>query len=309
MKKLIARFLRSILPWRYYKLFANGWIVIPSYYKTILDDAEKYFDMSLGDSRGKDILMMRKMGHIIDKGLHREDAAPGHSRSIYNELKELVGRVAQTPYKDDPSYVWAASKLQAYELLQEHPDQFAPLHGDDGHCNMTYEDFFALIRARRSNRDFEEKAVSDDVVLKLKNVVNWAASSCNKQPIRLFTTNDPALASQCLKCCKGGTGFSAYIPSFWVFAADSRGYVWPSEMFLPTLDTSLGAQNVFLAAQTLGISGTILSWAQKDEEEDRRLRQLLNIPEEYVIVFCSVMGYARRHFATPVRKNPENDSL
>ena len=131
-------------------------------------------------------------------------------------------------------------------------------------------------------------------------------NSCNKQPIRLFVANKPDLAKECLTCCKGGTGFSDYIPSFWVFAANVRGYVWPSEIYLPAIDTSLGAQNVFLAAHTLGISGTILSWEQKDAAEESKLRALLNIPQDYTIVFCAVMGYPEYGYVTPERKNINN---
>ena len=109
-----------------------------------------------------------------------------------------------------------------------------------------------------------------------------------------------------MTCCKGGTGFSDYIPSFWVFAANVRGYVWPSEMYLPSVDTSLGAQNVFLAAHTLGISGTILSWAQKSKEEEAKLRSLLSIPNDYTIVFCAAMGYPEYGYVTPERKFVSN---
>lgn len=159
-----------------------------------------------------------------------------------------------------------------------------------------------LIKQRRSNRFFREINLSDEIINQLSGLVNWAANSCNKQPIRLFITNTPSKANECLKCCKGGTGFSIFIPSFWVFAADSRGYVWPSEVYLPAIDTSLGAQNVFLAAQTLGITGTILSWAQKDKEEEARLRMLLDIPQEFIIIFCAVMGYASHNYLPPQRK-------
>ena len=38
-------------------------------------------------------------------------------------------------------------------------------------------------------------------------------------------------------------------------------------MYLPFVDVSLGAQNIFLAAETFGLSGTILSWAQKNIQE------------------------------------------
>ena len=84
-----------------------------------------------------------------------------------------------------------------------------------------------------------------------------------------------------------------------------RGYVWPTEMYLPSVDTSLGAQNVFLAAQTMGITGTILSWGQHTKEDDIKLRKLLHIPEDYAIIFCAVMGYAEYGYLAPIRKNNE----
>ena len=306
VKKFVGRTLRSIFPRKLYKLVANGFMIVPKYYKTILDDAESYFDLAEEDHVNKDIMLMRKYGHILDKGLHRRDIAPGHSRNYYILLKELVDRLSTSKFSSDPTYLWACEKLSKYESLQESPENFQPLDAKLQESNISYDEFFELIKSRRSNRFFLEKEVSDDVVDKLKGTVNWAANSCNKQPIRLFVANDPNLAKECLACCKGGTGFSDYIPSFWVFAANVRGYVWPSEIYLPAIDTSLGAQNVFLAAHTLGISGTILSWAQKSQEEEAKLRALLNIPNDYSIIFCAVMGYPEYGYVTPERKFVNN---
>ena len=246
---------------------------------------------------------MRKYGHIIDKGLHRRDIAPGHSCPYYLLLKTLADKLSTTEFASDPTYLWACDKLVQYEALQQQSESFIPLEDPIVPSNISYEDLLELIKARRSNRFFLEKEISDEVVSKLKETVNWAANSCNKQPIQLFITNNPTLAKECLACCKGGTGFSEYIPSFWVFAANVRGYVWPSEIYLPAVDTSLGAQNVFLAAHTLDISGTILSWAQKDAAEDARLRKLLDIPSDYSIIFCAVMGYPEYGYVTPHRKS------
>ncbi len=303
LKKAIGTFLKRILPFKYYKIIANGGIIVPSYYKTIIEDAEKYLDYSLKDSPEKDMLLMRKYAHIIDKGLHRHDIEPGHSRSYYKLLKEEIAKIKQTPFATDPTVEWAQSKIDLYEQLQASPQTFLPLEGKAEVPPVSYGQLSELIRQRRSNRFFRETNLSDETIDRLSGLVNWAANSCNKQPVRLFITNTPSKASECLKCCKGGTGFSAFIPSFWVFAADSRGYVWPSEAYLPAIDTSLGAQNVFLAAQTLGITGTILSWAQKDEAEEARLRMLLDIPQEFVIIFCAVMGYASHNYLPPQRKN------
>lgn len=305
IKKEIGKLLKKIFPSKYYRLIANGFIIIPAYYKGIIEDTEKHLGYALNESDETEMLLLRKYAHIIDKGLHRQDAEPGHSKEYYRLLKQQLQKLSSTAYVQDPTYVWAQEKMKDYEILQSDPQHFHPLKDSTRIPFIDYPTLLSLIKQRRSNRDFSTQIVSDESIYKLKATVNWAASSCNKQPLRLFVANDPILAGQCLACCKGGTGFSAHIPSFWVFTADSRGYVWPSEMFLPSVDTSLGAQNLFLAAQTLGITGTILSWAQKSKEEELKLRTLLNIPREYIIVFCAVLGYASHNYLPPQRKNIE----
>lgn len=305
LKSFVAKILRRLLPFKYYKLVANGFIIVPSYYKSIIEDAEKYMNLSLLDSPEKDVLLMRKYAHILDKGLHRRDAEPGHSKSVYENLKLLIGKLSETKYSKDATYIWAESKLKKYEMLQRDPKSFEPFCGEPVTSQISYENLFSLIKQRRSNRVFKERQISEDVIRHLKEVANWAASSCNKQPIQLFVTNNPDLSKKCLACCKGGTGFSDYIPSFWAFTANVRGYVWPSEMYLPYIDVSLGAQNLFLAAETFGVSGTVLSWAQKNKQEELQLKSLLSIPDDCTIVFCAVLGYPLYRYLTPIRKNVE----
>lgn len=301
IKQRIGSVLRKLLPKKIYRLVANGAIVVPAYYKQILIEAEHNQDFTLEDTDDRELLLMRKYAHIVDKGLHRSDAEPGHSRAYYNLLKHAVERLENSQYSDDATLEWAKQRLQNYEDLQDGSDT-APLCGEKPEVTVTYDQISDLIKARRTNRDFSDKAVTDDTISRLKELANWASSSCNKQPIEIYATNDADLAAECLKCCKGGTGFSKHIPSFWVFTANVRGYVWPSEMFLPYVDVSLGAQNVFLAETTLGLSSCILSWAQKDDEEERKLRDLLSIPAHHQIIFCAVTGYAKTQFQTPARK-------
>ena len=223
LKKTIGIFLKRILPLKYYKIIANGGIIVPSYYKTIIEDTEKYLNYSLKDSHEKDMLLMRKYAHIIDKGLHRHDIEPGHSKLYYKLLKEKIEKIKHTPFASDPTVEWAQSKVEFYEQLQTSPQSFLPLQGTTEAPPICYEQLSELIKQRRSNRFFREINLSDEIINQLSGLVNWAANSCNKQPIRLFITNTPSKANECLKCCKGGTGFSTFIPSFWVFAADSRG--------------------------------------------------------------------------------------
>lgn len=91
MKSLVGKILRKLLPFKYYKLVANGFIIVPSYYKTIIKDAETYMDLSLKDSPEKDILLMRKYAHILDKGLHRSDLSWAQKNIQENlQLRKLL---------------------------------------------------------------------------------------------------------------------------------------------------------------------------------------------------------------------------
>ncbi|MCQ2113698.1 MAG: nitroreductase family protein [Bacteroidaceae bacterium] len=301
----MLKFLKKFIPQRVYKLLANGFIIVPKYYKTIITDAEKNFDLALEDHPRRDIMLMRKMAHIIDKGLHREDIAVGHSKGYYLELKQLIAKLENTDYKNDNTVVWAKEKLAKYEDLQSNSEDFKFLRQKHAVSPISFEQLFECIKGRRSNRNFTSQIVTDEVITKLKETVNWAPNSCNKQPIRLFVTNDQHIAKQCLKYCAGGTGFGEDIPSFWCFTANVRGYVWPTEIYLPAIDTSLGAENLLLAAHTIGISGTILSWGEKTLTDEVQLRRLLEIPEDYSIIFCMVMGYPKYCYLTPTRKIAE----
>lgn len=301
MKKIISKILRSILSLRLYRLCANGMYVVPSYYKAFIQEAEKNFGYILADSVGKDMLLARKYGHILDKGIQRPDAESGHSYVYYEGLKKFVSRLDKEGYAEESTVVWMKEKLQQYERLQEHGKLSFDRAEIFTSSEPDYDRLCAIIRGRRSNRQFLNKRVDYETIRKILSVVDWSASSCNKQPVKVFFANDTR-AAKCLKCCAGGTGFSEYIPLFLAFTADIRGYVWPSEIMLPYVDVSLGAQNLFLAAHTLGISGTILSWAQKTPEQEQKLRLLLDIPESHQIVFCAVMGYAAYEYEAPARK-------
>ena len=300
MKAFVKKILHSLLPDSIYKLLANKPCIVPRYYKGLIGELEQYFDYAREETPEKNLLLLRKNAHILDKGVQQENAEPGHGKQCYLDLKK---RLAQIPaeWENDPTVVWSRHVLCNYEKLQQ-----GGLRTEHAECSssacVSYDDLFTLIRQRRSNRCFLNKEIAPETAHSLVKTVHWAASSCNKQPIQVFYTINPDVASVSLKCCKGGTGFSSFIPSLWVFTADTRGYVWPGEAPLPFIDTSLGTQNLFLAATTLGISGTVLSWCQHTKEEEQQLRSLMRIPPEYIIVFCAVLGYAKYDYAVPARK-------
>lgn len=251
---------------------------------------------SQNDERNKQLI--RKYAHMIDKGLHNENVEAGHSKDVF---KKLVNLLNKTNYAQDPSMEWAKDKIEIYKTLQS-KGKITPLGEGVIKPQLEFSDIFNLIKSRRTNRVFLPKKVSEKVLIKLLEVVNYSSSSCNKQPIKLYVTNNPETALRCLKNCKGGTNYGHYIPVFISFCADMSAYILPNEMYLPSIDVSLGAQNIFLSAKSLGLSGSILSWAQKDRLEEKNIRKMLKIAKSDQIIFNAVLGYESKTYITPKRK-------
>lgn len=285
-------------------------LLVHGKYRKLIDEIESYSQLikkNYGNDAELSKLLTRKFAHILDKGLHRADVAPGHSNTIATELEKHLNIIEKINPEDstDQTILWAKEKLNIYNQLQE-TGKIDELKEEPLKPAIDFNTFFELIKARRSNRQFLDKPIDDQTIKKLAETVNWASSSCNKQPIKLFATNNPELAKQCLNQCKGGTGFSKNIPCFIAFCADMRGYYLPDEMYLPAIDVSLGAQNFFVATTALQLSATGLSWALKDREEEKKLKSILNIPEYYQIIFNAAVGYAQKEYVQPVRKPLKN---
>lgn len=280
-------------------------------YKKIIDELEGYSKIirkDYGKNPELSILLARKFAHIIDKGLHRKDVTKGHSKSIAIELEKNLKIIEDNGTESDlldESVLWAKEKLNLYNELQDF-GEINELMEVVSKPAIQFESFFELLKARRSNRQFLEKTVEDEILRKLAETVNWASSSCNKQPIKLFATTNPELAKKCLLQCKGGTGFGDFIPVFVSFTADMRGYYLPDEAYLPEIDSSLGAQNFFVSATLFNLSVTGLSWALKEENEEKKLRDILQIPAHFKIIFNTVIGYAEKEYIQPKRKSITN---
>jgi nitroreductase len=302
-KHLIIRILgrRRIEFLRSKPFFVNG------KYRYIITDLEKYSDIirkSYGSDPSLSLLLVRKFGHILDKGLNRIDVEKGHGKAVAEDLSRNIA-IAEKDFSNDRTLKWAQEKLIRYNGLQFTGKLELPTEKETK-INIHYSDLFQLIRHRRSNRSFDEKTIGSDIIEKLTETVNWAPSSCNKQPILIFATTNPIIAKKCLECCKGGTGFNDFIPSFVVLTADMRGYYLPEEAYLPYIDVALGAQNFFLAAETLSLSTCSLSWALKDQNDEMRLRKLLSIPDYAQIILNFALGFPSKVSEAPARKDLSN---
>lgn len=305
IRKSLGVFARLILSPRLIRTLQKP-ILLPSYYREIAADIEPIMDIKNRPEWMDDeywAAVLRKYAHILDKGLCSCNFEKGRGRDYYNAAIEAYGLIHSDAVRNDPSVKWATQKIEQYDQVQKSGvglELSRPLQ--EVH-SAAYGNLVEIIRSRRSIRSFQSHPVDDETLKKIVEVAAWSPSSCNKQTIKVFATNNPELARRSLGTCKGGTCFTEYIPCFLSFCVDLRSYVMPEEAWLPQVDAGLAAQNCCLAANTLGLSLTILTWCQHDAHEDDELRNLFSIPIHHRIVFNAVLGYPSISVETPARKS------
>lgn len=282
----------------------EGFVVVPGKWRPVIrwvKCAEGGSDLGRTDGSGL-LQSIRRHAHILDKGLQHPHCEPGHGLSHYGACERLMGDLP-TQLADSPCAEWARSVLAAHRHLQ----QGAALERAAVPVSVPESvtaDLDALMRTRRTVRNYRERRVPTAALQRIAKAADWAASSCNRQPIVIHATDDPGLAVRCLRCCKGGTGFSAYVPGFVAFCAEAPAYTLPLEWTTLVIDVALGVQNASLMAHSLGLSLAVLNWLNWTNEE-RELRRLLGIPQGRAIVVTAALGYPATVAPVPERKPTE----
>lgn len=186
---------------------------------------------------------------------------------------------------------------------------------------MIQNEVLDAIHARRSTRSFTSRQIEPEQLETLLDAAVWAPSGGNNQSW-LFTAiqNDELLlklnglvregfqhwvpdddypGKQGAKAAsqKDGYNFYYHAPAV-IIATNKPGY--ENAM----ADCALGLENIFLAAQSMGLGSCYLNqlhWLRNDAGVRDFLFEL-GIPREHTICSAAAIGYTGKASATPIRK-------
>jgi nitroreductase len=169
------------------------------------------------------------------------------------------------------------------------------------------------IEKRRSIRKYQDKSISEDLVEKLINAARLAPSAYNGQPSRFLVIRD-AKTKQMLKDSKIFKHDFVYdAPLIIVCCADPE--VYPKERFEPVYsnsaeiggdigavrDLALSSQNLVLLATELGLGTCYVGLVDRN-----RIKEIFDIPKNYVLPFVITVGYPDESPKPLARKNLED---
>jgi len=162
--------------------------------------------------------------------------------------------------------------------------------------NQTIE----LLKKHRSVRQFTPEPVSDDMLHAIIEAAGWASTSNFVQAYSVIRVRDPDTRKQ-IAAVAGGQRWVETSPVFLVFCADlNRAEVacahegqamvsgYTEQFIISTVDVSLMAQNVMIAAESLGLGGVFIGGIRNDPQ---KICDLLEIPDQVYPVFGMCLGH------------------
>lgn len=157
--------------------------------------------------------------------------------------------------------------------------------------------------AHRSIRKFTDQAISDDLLKTLISAGQMASTSSFLQNVSVIRVSDKAKRTQIRNICatayqgKLGHHYVENCAEFLVFCADVRRHLhfapqaqidWTEVLLTGAVDVGIMAQNVLLAAESVGLGGVFIGSLRNDLPA---LSQILDIPHGVVPVVGMCLGY------------------
>jgi nitroreductase len=196
-----------------------------------------------------------------------------------------------------------------------------------------YEHLLALMRSRRSIRQFSNAAVARQVIQQLLEAARWAPSNHNRQPWRFIVLEDrqeianlaetvsrhlaaklkelPAIAASYAEEFTHYATFFAQAPVLLVALHKQpisvtvpllQGLRNPELVSGEPLSVGLAVQNLLLAAHALGLGTCVLTGPLLVQNA---LVQVLDLPAGYHLTCLVAIGYPAESPPTPRRKTVE----
>lgn len=154
-------------------------------------------------------------------------------------------------------------------------------------------DLFDAIYNRRSIRKFSDKEVPNDDLYKILDAARWAPSACNQQLWNFIIVKEKETKEKLVK----EAGSSALIPKSSVlivvtYLKDNIDEGYQS--------ASAAVENMMLAATGLGIGSVWLNSMGKK----KKIKEILNIPQDQIIICFVLFGYAKKNIKNAPPRKP-----
>lgn len=161
---------------------------------------------------------------------------------------------------------------------------------------MEAKDFYNLVEKRQSDRKYDTKPVAKEVIMRIMNAARLSPSACNSQPWSFYVvTNEEkrhSIAQANASKVLGINNFTMQAPVHILVVEERANFTAAmgnliKKMHFSHFDIGIAIANITLAATAEGLGTCILGWIN-----EKKIREILNLPSNKRVLFDIVMGYS-----------------
>lgn len=263
--------------------------------------------------------ILRRNIHRIEKGLIMRPRRDIFAVDYIGETMDCFVKALSSESECslcDQEYTWARDVLTHYfDITGSHPcineqrhrfrrvssdrvtahypdrnDMCRPYVRAEDFDAVTYIDFFALTKRRRSVRWFKPDRVPRELIQQAVAAAAQSPSACNRQPFEFRVFDDPKMVSKVAPLPAGTTGFHHNFPVVAVVVGHMSSYYDERDRHLIYIDGGLAAMGFVYALETLGLSSCCINWPDIEERERDAAAVLGLSIDQRPIMFLAV-GY------------------
>ncbi|PTR23464.1 nitroreductase [Rhodococcus sp. OK519] len=170
------------------------------------------------------------------------------------------------------------------------------------HIDSQGHQFEAIARSRSSVRNFGPETVDNATIHACVGTAQTSPSVCNRQAARVRSYPRGEAATAVLALQNGNRGFGNTASHVLLVTADLTAFLTPGERNQAYIDGGMFAMTLVYALHDSGVDSCCLNWSTV-RSQDRKLRKLLNLPEEEVVMMMIAIGFASER--SSVTKSPQ----
>ncbi|MBP1617633.1 MAG: hypothetical protein H6Q14_1460 [Bacteroidetes bacterium] len=257
--------------------------------------------------------------HIIEKGLTMPETRYGFGKEVVLKLCGLCRKYIKEGYDAEClEFVHSVRILNEYLEFHknngfdvdvqitkeiEHLVKISGVKGCSQQPQMTREEFNKggksvfneFCMSRVTVRNYIDKEISDDILNDCLSMALKSPSACNRQPSMVYFLKDEGIKKQFLSFQNGNRGFGHLADVIVVFTSDLSIFSSIGERNEAYLNSGMFAMTFIYALHYHGIGSCALNLSV-DNEKDKQIRNLLNIPDNEVITMSLSCGYVPDEF-------------
>lgn len=289
---------------------------------------DKVYNNSAAEKVKRDLTLLY---HIVEKGLTMPEPRPGFGKQVVIDLCRVVLRYERMnlPF-NELEFSQSVTVLKEYaafhneigyklenevsESLAKIVNRFDDVRGTH-QLQTTEKDYFKSInapfdtfcRSRFSVRSYTDKEIPMSVLYDCIDLAQKSPSFCNRQPTRVHIVKSPQKKEAILAIQNGNRGFGHLAETLIVLTSVISVTKDIHERNENHLNGGMFAMTLLNALHFNNIAACSLNWSV-DNEKDMKMRQILNVPENEVVLLVISCGYPPESFkiaSSPRKKATE----